>query len=716
MEDNMRNHLKYLITLFAFTMVISSIGYAQDKSQTILETKVLRSLIDETSGALQMHHLMELGGYPHDRQANEYAGTYYETQYIYEKAQEYGFSDVKIERWPSSSLLWDGQVGELWLLEPEERLFISYRDITTTLAPNSSSGDWTGEVIFVGDGYQDSDYEGKDIKDNFVLTSGSPRGNYRLAVKKYGAVGILSYSVINHPHIIPDKIAWNSLPTGGGFMGMGQQDTTPPPEAFGFNLSPRMGQELKNLISRGGGRRKVMMKAIVKAEEREVDNELVTALIPGDGSTEKEIVYTAHLFEGVHKQGANDNHSGCASILEAGRAIVKLIDEGKISRPALNLRFLWVPEISGSFLYLVRFPEETRNMEANVNLDMVGEDVFKNQNSLRVFMSLKSRAHCIDDIAAALFDWMGYINLWDNGGSQAFSLGPVVDPMGTQAPFHYNVMPYSGGSDHIVFQLQPFKIPAVFFNNWPDMVYHTSHDRPDMSDPTQLKRSAILAAAIGIAAGGGENSDVVRVGSECMARSFGRILQKTRSELSILSATSDSLLLDRFRDARYIIQGITAIENQSLTSLQMFVENDARGRRYVTHVLKELANTEAIARRNLDEGYRALCSSRGLRFTMPKTSAIEKELAKWIPNDVSKTLPKEDDGEMSLFSFFMGPRISVRGLGRNESSELRNFIDGKRNLLEIRNAVSAEYAPVPLEAVKEYFEKLEEGGHITIKK
>ena len=81
---------------------------------------------------------------------------------------------------------------------------------------------------------------------------------------------------------------------------MGQQDTAPPPESFGFNLSPRMGQELRNLITRSGGRRKVIMKAIVKAEERNVDNELVTALIPGNGSTDKEIVLllTGQFVEG----------------------------------------------------------------------------------------------------------------------------------------------------------------------------------------------------------------------------------------------------------------------------------------------------------------------------------------------------------------------------------------------------------------------------------
>lgn len=702
----MKRGLFFVTVLFMTLMFISVVCFAQDNDQTILEPRVLRSLINEVSGALQMHHIMELGGYPRDRQADEYLGTYFETQYIYDRAVEYGFSDVRIERWPSTSPLWDGQMGELWMVEPEERLVISYRDITTALAPNSSSGEWTGELVFVGEGNRDSDYEGKDIKGNFVLTSGSPRRMYNLAVKKYGAAGLLSYSTISHPFEIPDKITWNSLPTGGGFMGMGQQDTTPPPEAFGFNLSPRIGQELLSLYNRMQGRRKIIMKAVVKAEEQDADNELVTALIPGDGSTDEEIVLTAHLFEGVHKQGACDNFSGCAAIMEAGRALIKLIEEGKVSRPARHLRFLWVPEISGTFLYLIRFPEETEKMVANINLDMVGEDVYKNLNSLRLYQNLRSRVHCIDDIGAALFEWMERINSENQS---------VVDPTGSQAPFYYDIMPFGSGSDHIVFQMQDFKIPVAFFNNWPDMGYHTSHDRPGMADATQLKRSAILCAAMAVAAGGGRESDVVRIGSECLGRSLGRVHRRAAGELKMLATIPDSLFVEQYRDARYILQAQKSQELQSIASLRMFAAGDGGAEKYVDDLLKTLDNAEPVAVRSLEAGYRALCSDRGLRVVMPKKSRLENEMSRLIPEDVRKPLPKEGD-MMGLFARFMGPRVRVEGIGRNQGMELRYFIDGKRSMLDIRNGVSAEYGPVPLEAVKEYFEKLEEAETITIKK
>jgi hypothetical protein len=46
--------------------------------------------------------------------------------------------------------------------------------------------------------------------------------------------------------------------------------------------------------------------------------------------------------------------------------------------------------------------------------------------------------------------------------------------------------------------------------------------------------------------------------------------------------------------------------------------------------------------------------------------------------------------------------------------EVRNFIDGQRSILDIRNAVSAEYGPVALEAVENYLLLLEKTGFVKI--
>ena len=46
--------------------------------------------------------------------------------------------------------------------------------------------------------------------------------------------------------------------------------------------------------------------------------------------------------------------------------------------------------------------------------------------------------------------------------------------------------------------------------------------------------------------------------------------------------------------------------------------------------------------------------------------------------------------------------------------ELGNFIDGRRSISDIRDAVSAEFAPIALPVVVDYFERLAKTGAISI--
>jgi len=54
--------------------------------------------------------------------------------------------------------------------------------------------------------------------------------------------------------------------------------------------------------------------------------------------------------------------------------------------------------------------------------------------------------------------------------------------------------------------------------------------------------------------------------------------------------------------------------------------------------------------------------------------------------------------------------LGLSGSGEEYAYEVLNFVDGKRNAQEIRDAASAEYGPVPLEMVEEYLKALEKIG------
>jgi hypothetical protein len=56
-----------------------------------------------------------------------------------------------------------------------------------------------------------------------------------------------------------------------------------------------------------------------------------------------------------------------------------------------------------------------------------------------------------------------------------------------------------------------------------------------------------------------------------------------------------------------------------------------------------------------------------------------------------------------------------RVIRRNVAIELVNFIDGKRNVTEIRNALSAEFEPVGTDVVALYIENLARAGLVEWK-
>jgi aminopeptidase YwaD len=58
----------------------------------------------------------------------------------------------------------------------------------------------------------------------------------------------------------------------------------------------------------------------------------------------------------------------------------------------------------------------------------------------------------------------------------------------------------------------------------------------------------------------------------------------------------------------------------------------------------------------------------------------------------------------------------LRGSGEEYGYEVLNFVDGKRTVRDIRDAVSAEYGPVEMSLVAEYLHALEGAGVISAAK
>src|SRR5260370_19348712 len=102
-------------------------------------------------------------------------------------------------------------------------------------------------------------------------------------------------------------------------------------KTLGFMGSLKTARGMRERLARG---ETIRIDAVVKAGQQASNYEVVTATIPGADAKlkEEEIAFSCHLDH--QRPGANDNASGCVTILEVARTVQKLIAEGKLARPA----------------------------------------------------------------------------------------------------------------------------------------------------------------------------------------------------------------------------------------------------------------------------------------------------------------------------------------------------------------------------------------------
>src|SRR3569833_480043 len=354
----------------------------------------------------------------------------------------------------------------------------SYAAEPIVLAEDSESADVSADLVDGGEGTKDSDYSGKDVSGKIVLVSAAAGGVQDLAVGKFKAAGIISYAQNQKP-------AW--LGENDNLIRWGHLESFSSNPTIAFPVSLRTARTLKDRLLHG---EQIRLHAKVKAGQHPANYEVVTATI--DGASDTEIAYSCHLDH--QRPGANDNASGCVTILEAARTLQKLITEGKLARPARTLRFIWPPEVEGTTTLLNARPDLAKRIKEAIHMDMVGggPDTKSVFHVTRGPLSLPSYVH---DVAWSFASWV-------NEQSYAYAAEgksdfPLIAPEGGKEPLRAEYSAYTMGSDHDVYQDSSFGIPSIYFNDWPDRYIHTNFDTAANIDPTKLRRVAFIGAASG---------------------------------------------------------------------------------------------------------------------------------------------------------------------------------------------------------------------------
>lgn len=674
----------------------------------LLPESIMDLLIQEVSGELPLNTIRLLAPFEHLRSPEEYLNIFHESRCIIQKLKDYGIENFGVESVPvvtGVKEIGNAESAELWMMEPERKKLMDLEDVPACLASQSQTCDVTAELVYVGSGNDERSYEGKDVRDKIVLASGRSYEVYDLAVNKKGAKGIVIFSAANSDYD-PDEVGRDEIVPDYDPSVPGSRKPT-----FGFVISKRMGDRMAGMLTDG---KKVVLRAACKTNTYPNRNEVVWALIKGTELPEEELVFTAHLFEGFAYQGANDNMSGSASILETVRVIDKLIKEGRIPRPKRSIRFLWVDEGVGTVGYLKKYPELARRIFANINQDMVGEGLIMHRAGFQMASTPYSRPSYLNDVLANFIEYVGETNRDNIIHRPVKFLKPILSPTGSNDPFYYHIDRYSGGSDHTIFLDAGNGIPAVGLSVWPDMWYHTNLDRPDKSDSTQLKRVGVITAAAALYLTGASDKEASQMTGEILSRGKSRIGNEEMRAYALISKSEPRGLVEAYKEAENIVRQSYGREETALKSAGFFARNGDLFADHMKEICGNLSKEGQLALDNLRRLYKIAAKSVGVRDVQPEVTPEERRLDRIVP-----TRTKEMAGYFNSRGFrelIKGKNIPEYDLKKDEQFEIRNFIDGRRSILEIRNAVSAEFRPIPLIDIENYIKTLAIGGMVVIEK
>jgi hypothetical protein len=699
-----------LVCLLALASVCA---YTQEP---FLSTRQWAAIRDESSGAAPYENLRYLTGLHRVPATPEFDQA---AQFMLQKVREYRLADAHSEQFPidgtktyglmRSYLGWKVEAATLWEVSPQHLLLGDWKTDPIRLADYSHSGDVTTALVDVGNGAREDDYRDKDVRGKIVLADGVLTRVQDLAVGKHGAAGIVS----DMPN---QTTAWSGLdPT---LVRWGHLDARQP-SGFAFMVSRQTAQSLRARLQAS---EQIILKAEVKATVGPGHWTVVTATIPGADPAAGEVVYSCHLDH--ERPGANDNGSGCVTILESARVLASLIGSGALPRPRRTLRFIWGPEVEGTMAFLATHPEIRQRLRANIHMDMVGGDPFHNKSVFHVTATPWSLPSFVADVGAVFLDTIrGAASEYAGSGNspEAAVVETRIGGQGTRNEFIADVTPYSAGSDHDDYDSSTIAVPSLYLRDWPDIYIHTDHDSLDQIDPTKLRRVALLGAASGYVYASVEAPQLPKLLPFLTSASETRLARTFQDAQTLV----DDPLLDAgvaWYEARNLMNHALCRENAVLHSLVKLAGGPAGSE---AESLKALAAQVAAFNDWID----ASAKLRGAKGTAPVAAWLDTPDARRVPlrigefgpltyqndNVLLARLGKERYAKIKLLNSEATPLLNVQDQSELYAYEIVNFVNGERTVGEIRDAVSAEYGTLPLSLVTDYLEACAEAKVIAWK-
>ncbi|MEZ5000921.1 MAG: M28 family peptidase [Bacteroidales bacterium] len=441
-----------------------------------------------------------------------------------------------------------------------------------------------------------------------------------------------------------------------------------------------------------------------------------TCYIEGSDPSAGEVILSAHLFEGYVKQGANDNISGSAAIMEVARALQTLVDQGRIPRPARSIRFIWVPEYSGTIPWVADHREIISGTLCNINLDMVGLNLSENGSFLTLQRTTYGNPHYVNDVMENYFEYVGITNREGLAvsGRGGFTKR-IVAPSGSDDPFYFQVDDHYGSSDHEVFNDPSVGVPGIMMITWPDLYYHTSQDRADKCDPTEMKRASIIAAAGAYTIASADKYMGMTIASEVVSNGSSRIGNQLARATNLVEGSDKGNFDQNYNLGRDYIMAATLNEKSTLRSI---TELDRSLGDFIDAEISLIDNIGSAALASLDLYMKSTAHRLGVKPAAARSGDLVKKAGTVYP---VKTTVVEEEGygiNRTVSESIREYRDKYPVKGRADVAEIIRLCNGSNNVNQIKALIDTQRmaGESDLESVYNIVMILSKTGLVELKK
>ena len=718
--------LKTMIFVTASLGWLSTTAFAQQ--DTLLPTSIFHAIRDESSGEEPLIDFRNIvtnyTGFTPSRGEDDVA------EYIAGRLRANGLTDVKIEGFPSDGSkyywaflgepAWEGEVGILEMVKPHAQRLADFAVDRQALGRYSTSADVTSELIDVGEGTKDSDYAGKDVKGKIVLAAGGAEFAHRLAVWKYGAAGLL----MSRAGFTGGGDGMGGG-AGGGAASLGNRTGGPAyipwrgpngeKPGFLFALPASAAIEIRQRLRRG---EPVVVHALVKTTLGPGEYKQVTATVRGTDPSAPEVWIKGH--DNYRNGGGGNNLTGVGAVIEVARVLTELVNDGTIPRPRRTIRFLWSAEHWGDIMTLHEHPELRGKVLTFFSVDMVGFNQSKADAVPRLALLPHSLPHFLGDVAADFFQKVAEANTAPERLPLTSPMAdPTFAPTGTRAEMRYTIEPFWGPSDHEDMDETTIAIPSIEYGH-PLHYASPSDDNVTGVDPTQMRREVAIIAATADYLASADANHVPRLAAMIAANAQSRMAAEEQRALEMMRGAAD--LQGQYRDALNVLNHSYARELKTLDTVRQLGESPV-ALSAIAQSKKQLDAVRVTDEAAFRESVAQLAAERKTTLNGPMPTDAEQRLAAFVVKRNQNmrgpiNLFRPEYGGIWLAEKVGDPtlalKLKIASLGRFTAYEALNFVDDKRNMLEIRDLTNSEYGPIGPDAIEEYFRFLERVGVVSI--